>query len=283
MSILLDSLRKSEAQRRIKDAPSIHSAEAYGSRAQRPRQWLALAMIGLTAGAIAWFGWQQFADPATRPGAAAAVAANDRAPAAESDAGTDPPASLEARQDAPPRTPVERLSQAPETASAEPPATSSPANRIAAFVAEEEEMGEEAGEPFAEEFAEDGEDLAVADESPDDILTDDFGPDDFGSEDFGAEDFDELEPAAREPVRRAELDEAGPRSYWQLPQSWRSEMPEFKITVLVFAESAEDRFLLMNGERLREGDEVEGGVVLEEIRRDGAVFSYRQTRFLVKS
>jgi hypothetical protein len=60
-------------------------------------------------------------------------------------------------------------------------------------------------------------------------------------------------------------------------------MPEFKITVLVFAESAEDRFLLMNGERLREGDEVEGGVVLEEIRRDGAVFSYRQTRFLVKS
>lgn len=273
MSILLDSLRKSEAQRRIKDAPSIHSAEAYRSRTQRPRQWLAVAMIGLTAGAIAWFGWQQFADPASRPGAAPAVTADDRAPAAESDAGTNPAASSEAPEGAPPRTPVERLSQAQEPASAESPAASSPANRIAGFVAEEEETGEEAAQPFAEEFAEDDEELAVADEAPDETLTDDFG----------ADDFDGLEPPAREPARRAEPDEPGPRSYWQLPQSWRNEMPEFKITVLVFAESAEDRFLLMNGERLREGDEVEGGIVLEEIRRDGAVFSYRQTRFLVKS
>ena len=80
--------------------------------------------------------------------------------------------------------------------------------------------------------------------------------------------------------RQAGADE--PRSYWQLPQSYRSEMPEFKISVLVYAEAAADRFLLMNGERLREGDEVDG-VMLEEIRRDGAVFSYRQTRFLVKS
>jgi general secretion pathway protein B len=60
-------------------------------------------------------------------------------------------------------------------------------------------------------------------------------------------------------------------------------MPEFKISVLVYAESAEDRFILMNGERLLEGDEVEGGVVLEEIRRDGAIFSFRSQRFLVKS
>jgi len=68
-----------------------------------------------------------------------------------------------------------------------------------------------------------------------------------------------------------------------LRQGLRNELPEFKITVLVYAEAPEDRFLLMNGERLREQDELAGGVTLEEIRRDGAIFTYQSYRFLVKN
>jgi general secretion pathway protein B len=75
---------------------------------------------------------------------------------------------------------------------------------------------------------------------------------------------------------------AEPISYWELPQSVREELPELHITVLVFAERPEDRFVLVGGQRMGERHDVGGGLVLEEIRRDGAIFSYRKYRFLVK-
>ena len=55
-----------------------------------------------------------------------------------------------------------------------------------------------------------------------------------------------------------------------------------RINVLVYAENPEDRFLLINGQRLVEKEELADGVVLDEIRRDGAVFLFRNYRFLVK-
>ena len=73
-----------------------------------------------------------------------------------------------------------------------------------------------------------------------------------------------------------------PISFWQIPQALRDGLPEFRINVLVYAEKPEDRFLLINGQRLVEKEELTAGVVLDEIRRDGAVFRYRNYRFLVK-
>jgi general secretion pathway protein B len=73
-----------------------------------------------------------------------------------------------------------------------------------------------------------------------------------------------------------------PISFWELPQGVRDTLPELRITVLVYAERPEDRFLLLGGQRLREKDEYQEGVVLDEIRRDGAVFLYRNYRFLIK-
>ncbi|MEJ8567517.1 general secretion pathway protein GspB [Elongatibacter sediminis] len=72
-------------------------------------------------------------------------------------------------------------------------------------------------------------------------------------------------------------------SYWQIPGSTRSGMPEMRIRVLVYADQPEDRFLLINDKRLREGDELEPGLRLEEIRRDRAIFTYRDYRFHLKS
>ena len=73
-----------------------------------------------------------------------------------------------------------------------------------------------------------------------------------------------------------------PISFWQIPQALRDDLPEFRINVLVYSEKPEDRFLLINGQRLVEKEELISGVVLDEIRRDGAVFRYRNYRFLVK-
>ncbi|NNJ64059.1 MAG: GspB domain-containing protein, partial [Xanthomonadales bacterium] len=53
-------------------------------------------------------------------------------------------------------------------------------------------------------------------------------------------------------------------------------------TVLVYADKPEDRFLLVSGQRVVEGDTLDGNIMLEEIRREGAVFIYRSYRFLMK-
>jgi len=72
-----------------------------------------------------------------------------------------------------------------------------------------------------------------------------------------------------------------PISYWELPDAVRAEVPEIKFSVLVFATKPADRFVLADGQRLAEGDSYSNGLVVEEIRRDGVVFSYRKYRFLI--
>ena len=72
-------------------------------------------------------------------------------------------------------------------------------------------------------------------------------------------------------------------SYWQVPESKRAGLPDLRISVLVYAEQPENRFLLLNGERMREGEELENGLFLEEIQRDKAIFVYKNYRFHLKS
>ncbi|GMR14919.1 MAG: hypothetical protein BMS9Abin30_0532 [Gammaproteobacteria bacterium] len=73
-----------------------------------------------------------------------------------------------------------------------------------------------------------------------------------------------------------------PISYWELPDTVRADVPEMSFSVLVYANRPADRFVLVNGKRLQEGDSYRQGLVVKEIRRDGVVFSYRLYQFLVE-
>jgi len=73
-----------------------------------------------------------------------------------------------------------------------------------------------------------------------------------------------------------------PISYWELPDAIRADIPEISFSVLVYANDPGDRFVLINGQRLGEGDSSQPGLVVEEIQREGVVFSYRIYRFLVE-
>jgi general secretion pathway protein B len=92
----------------------------------------------------------------------------------------------------------------------------------------------------------------------------------------------ETQPPAEnspEPFRPGEPEPIG---YWELPDAVRSSVPEIKFSVLVYAADPADRFVLINGQRLGEGDSVQAGLVIKEIRREGVVFSYRLYQFLVE-
>jgi hypothetical protein len=86
----------------------------------------------------------------------------------------------------------------------------------------------------------------------------------------------------KKPPKEYQSPEPEPIGYWELPDQVRMSVPEIKFSVLVYAELAEDRFVLINGQRLGEGDSYQDGLLIKEIRRDGVVFTYRLYQFLVE-
>jgi len=73
-----------------------------------------------------------------------------------------------------------------------------------------------------------------------------------------------------------------PISYWELPDAIREIVPEMKFTVLVYARDPADRFVLIDGQRYRQGERVQPDLFVREIRRKGVVFKYRLYKFLVE-
>ena len=281
MSILLDALRKSEEQRRLGSAPSIHASsepQAVGNDASQ--QWVPLILIALSAIAMAWIGWQQYqrpedgAPPSATAGVERAPAPASREPAAAGQAVPDGPAARSqpvtpARQSDTGRTPVEQFAgedRAEQARSGPAAATQDDAKvQLSESVRALEGPDKKTG----------GDDRPVEPEPG-----------------LAAEVAALEPPAAGRPARdsaragsgerRSESRGTEPISFWELPQGVRDNLPELHITVLVYADQPEERFLLVSGQRLVEQDEFQDGVVLDEIRRDGAVFVYRNYRFLVK-
>lgn len=66
-----------------------------------------------------------------------------------------------------------------------------------------------------------------------------------------------------------------------LPLSIQQSLPAFSISVSVYSDDPDSRMIKINGQRLQEGQYLTAGLRLEEITRDGAIFSYQKYRFRV--
>lgn len=66
---------------------------------------------------------------------------------------------------------------------------------------------------------------------------------------------------------------------WELPLATRQKLPEIKLSMHVFAKDPAQRFVIINGDRHAQGDDIDG-MVLSEIRADGVVFEREGVRFL---
>jgi general secretion pathway protein B len=96
---------------------------------------------------------------------------------------------------------------------------------------------------------------------------------------------DDFAPAAEPPpsgsigrVKRGT--ESGVPLYQQLAATPASQLPQLRLDLHAYAARAEDRWVLINMHRLREGDSLEG-VHVERITPEGAVLSYRGSQFLL--
>ncbi|MDC8014064.1 general secretion pathway protein GspB [Tahibacter soli] len=95
-------------------------------------------------------------------------------------------------------------------------------------------------------------------------------------------------PAAPAPAAGAPVAAAPPAPpleqlplYWQLPLNIRKDLPALKLSMHVYSPTPEQRFVVLNGNRQKEGDDLGADVRLTEIRVDGAVLEFHGQRFLV--
>lgn len=69
-------------------------------------------------------------------------------------------------------------------------------------------------------------------------------------------------------------------SIWELPYSTRKDLPAIDLTMHVYSSNPAQRFVVIEGDRHVEGDEIGQDLVLREIRQDGLVLEYKGQRFL---
>ena len=253
MSFLLDALRKSESQKHRGHAPTIHSTAGLESRSGRRRSyWPIVILLVPVVVVLAWMGWKNFAATDTGELPSVQVAANT--------------VSKEVRADL--KTSAPELPSVPRPAvTGKGPVSSRTA--VENFAGQEEVVS---GSPGSTPSPKDVQD------SPESSSPSDPGPGS-GTDETSTETLPALSGEPKETTDpQSHLSTV---NYWELPESIREQIPGLKISVLVYAQNAKDRFILMNGRRFAEKDEPSNGLILSEIRRDGAVFSFRHYRFLV--
>ena len=275
MSILLEALRKSEKGQTPVEPPTIHTDQHISVASEPIRKGPMAGLLLLALLLIAWIVWRQY-EPSV---------VNDQppqtAPARQDGAIKTPVSSMQSKDVAPGstdsgkaasttrRTPVENYQ--PETQAISTPATSTPATSAPATSA-----------PATS---------APATSTPATSQASTVNPGTTGLNTTGPQppvaagaDRQVGSGPAKKPSGTGGVGAKQPQpiSYWELPDAIRADVPEIKFSVLVYAIEPADRFVLVNGQRLVEGDSYGQGLVVEEIRRDGVVFSYRLYRFLVE-
>jgi general secretion pathway protein B len=103
-----------------------------------------------------------------------------------------------------------------------------------------------------------------------------------GTEAANAED---LAPAAEPPPSLSTHVHRGTVEGVPLYQDWAASSPtkppELRLDLHVYAPRAEERFVMINMKKLREGEALPNGMRVESITPEGAVLSYNGARFLL--
>lgn len=68
-------------------------------------------------------------------------------------------------------------------------------------------------------------------------------------------------------------------SWSALPSEIQQILPERKVSVLAYSALPERRFIVLNGDRMGEGERSREGLQVHQIRSDGVVFEFRDHYF----
>jgi general secretion pathway protein B len=241
MSFILDALKKSETDRQRQGGPALFEVKVAPPRSGLPG-W-AVVVVVLFVVNLLLVGWLLLRRNAPAPQVTQAVLPASPAPAAVAPA----PGA--------PGTPA-------------PPPAAAPTGTLSALSpghgSAGEAMSRGSGVGAAPAPAADAAAASAADQGS--------NPDDFA-------------PAAEPPPsgslgRVKHGAESGVPVYQQLAATPNVQLPQLHLDLHAYADRAEDRWVMINMHKLREGDSLEG-VHVERITPDGAVLSFQGTQFLL--
>jgi general secretion pathway protein B len=241
MSFILDALKKSESDRQRQGGPALFEVKVAAPRHALPLWAVAIALLFVAnLGVVGWLVLRHAAAPAERSLRAQAQAGAVPGPAPAAAPAAAAPAAVALSAPAAAAQPAV-IPAAPGVVGAAP----GPAPTAAPAAPAGSMAG--AGEPPP---------------NPDDLAP-------------------AAEPAPAAGLGRVKRGtDAGVPLYQQLAAAPGSQLPQLRLDLHAYAERPEDRWVLINMHRLREGDTLEG-VRLERITPDGAVLSWQGTQFLL--
>ena len=88
-------------------------------------------------------------------------------------------------------------------------------------------------------------------------------------------------PALASPGAPANPDAKPVQAYYELPFPVRKDLPAIKISIHVYAVDPAQRFIVVNNVHQGEGDSIEGGVTVREIRPTDIVLEFQGKIFSV--
>jgi general secretion pathway protein B len=251
MSFILDALKKSESDRQRQNGPALFEVKVAPPRTRLPLWAVAIAaLLVVNLGIVMWMVLRhpgRAAVEETSPGGTAAAAS---APAAAATA-TAPAAPATAAL----ASPTGVATRAPAAGGAVPAAPLSPATtEIAGGTA-----------PAA---------LAAATQHAGTTgASDESNPDDYAPA--------QEHPAAGITNRVKRGTAEGVPLYQDASATPGTQIPALRLDLHVFAVRPQDRFVMINMHKLREGDTLPEGVHVDSITPDGAILSYNGSRFLL--
>jgi general secretion pathway protein B len=247
MSFILDALKKSETERQRQNGPALFEVRVAPPAARFPGWAIALgALLGINM--VVFVVWLTMRGGTTAPAAASAPAVAVAAPA---------PAAVAAAP-----TPV--VAAAPALAAQAPPPALPPVSAPATSA-------------FDPPLLEDPAQSAVEPAVPAGYAPGDFQP----ALPPGVAAATGVAPAAVPAATRQPAARAGLPSRDDLVAAGATDIPAVALSLHVYDASPTRRFVLVNGQRAVEGETLSDGLRLEEITAQGAVLSWRGSRFLV--
>ena len=250
MSFILDALKKSESDRQRQSGPALFEVRVAPPRTRLPLWAITIAvLLVVNLGIVMWMLLRHQGHASSTPGSEPVTPAS----ATVSSTGNPVPMVATSAPAAP--------GSAPAALAAPPTAVGSAANTAA------NTAGNAAATPAATSAAASSGPSAV-NGAPDSTNAEDYAP---------AE-----EPPASGPgnhVRRATA--SGVPLYQDVSATLGRQVPQLRLDLHVFATRPQDRFVMINMHKLREGDSTPQGVHVDAITPEGAVLSYNGSQFLL--
>jgi len=277
MSFILDALKKSDAKRRAQLGPDLAAPAAHvaGSSSQHSKPLVVWGLIGLVGilligGGLLWFGSDQRAPHAELQRAQSMAPIKDDALERGTEAESHPP--IEANEIVARTTPQPTSSGASLVPAETEPTTVTSVDRDETPAISQ--LGPASALPAVDPESLEALEVRLAAVPPPDTQEE--------MADVAVETA-ESESVVRnnEPEEVWQPEAADYLYQWELPLTVRQSLPALDLLVHVYSKVPEERFVLINGTRFKEGDDVSPGVRLAEIRPEGALIDFRDYRFLL--